>query len=205
MNATTQILALLITFLLSVDRASAFGINPSRTTKTSATVNRRDALLPLVTIGLSVPFSAPAQAASDLSKYEDGPRGLKYLVTTEPSGTFTPERAQAVRVSYTLTLNGFLEDGGKKVDSSNGVFGDKPIEFNAGIGMVIKGWDLSLMEMKEGEARRVVVPSELGYGDIGDEVIPGGATLYFEMKLVDIGKVPLLTKDQRKFLEENPL
>ena len=37
-----------------------------------------------------------------------------------------------------------------------------------------------------GEKRRLIVPPQLGYGDQGaGDIIPGGATLYFEIELLD--------------------
>jgi hypothetical protein len=46
-----------------------------------------------------------------------------------------------VKAKYTLYLNGFPEDTAKasKIDSSKGVFGEKPFEFLAGVSQVIKG------------------------------------------------------------------
>jgi FKBP-type peptidyl-prolyl cis-trans isomerase len=111
-----------------------------------------------------------------------------------------------VKTSYSLFLDGFPEDGGKPIDSSKGLFGDKPFEFNVGVSEVIKGWDLSLMDMVEGEARRLVIPPDLGYGDRGaGGRIPGGATLYFEVQLTENGKMPEMNEGQKKWLEEHPL
>jgi len=71
---------------------------------------------------------------------------------------------------------------------------------------VIKGWDLTVLDMQMGEARRIVVPSDLGYGEKGaGGKIPGGATLYFELELVGMGDVPANEPKQVKWLEENPL
>ncbi len=41
--------------------------------------------------------------------------------------------------------------------------------------------------MKVGERRNIVIPAKLGYGDRGaGGIIPGGATLYFDVELLAI-------------------
>lgn len=144
--------------------------------------------------------------ADNTEGYIDGPRGLKYKVTkppTDPDST-SPQRAQKVKAKYTLYLNGFPDDtpNSKKVDSSKLA----PFGFVAGVSQVIKGWDLTVLDMKKGEARRIIVPSSLGYGDRGaGGAIPGGATLYFDIELADIGEMSKLGPEQLKWLEDNPL
>ncbi|KAG5322321.1 FKB14 isomerase, partial [Pseudoatta argentina] len=68
---------------------------------------------------------------------------------------------------------------------------DQPFTFQLGVGQVIKGWDQGLLDMCVGEKRRLMIPPELGYGEKGaGNVIPGGATLTFEVELMNISDSP---------------
>ena len=64
-----------------------------------------------------------------------------------------------------------------------------PFEFDFGAGRVIRGWDQGLIDMCPGDKRILTIPPHLGYGDRGaGGVIPGGATLKFEVELLTIKK-----------------
>ena len=53
--------------------------------------------------------------------------------------------------------------------------------------MVIAGWDQGVVGMREGQKRRLTIPAHLGYGPRGvPGVIPGNATLIFEVELVKV-------------------
>ena len=45
-----------------------------------------------------------------------------------------------------------------------------------------------LPEMKEGEVRRIECPAKEGFGDRGAQGVPAGATTYWELKLLKIGR-----------------
>lgn len=113
-----------------------------------------------------------------------------------------PQRAQKVLVNFSLYTDGFPEDGGTFLDSSEGLFG---VEFMVGINQVIKGWDLELLEMQQGETRRFVLPPELGYGDKGYKSLPGGTTLYYEVTLKEVTPMRPLEEDQVEWLKNHPL
>jgi peptidylprolyl isomerase len=90
-----------------------------------------------------------------------------------------PTNGQTVKVHY----SGYLTNG-TMFDSS--VKRDEPFSFTLGSGQVIKGWDEAIAKMKKGEQYRVIIPSELGYGERGaGGVIPPNATLIFDVQLVD--------------------
>ena len=56
---------------------------------------------------------------------------------------------------------------------------------------MIKGWDEGIVGMCVGEKRRLTVPPELAYGEQGaGDVIPGGATLVFDIELIDTEEGP---------------
>jgi len=94
---------------------------------------------------------------------------------------------QRVKVHYTGWLYDPTADKsrGKKFDSSKDR-GD-PFVFGLGQGQVIRGWDEGVQGMKVGGTRKLIIPSDLGYGARGaGGVIPPNATLLFEVELLGV-------------------
>ncbi len=87
---------------------------------------------------------------------------------------------QTVEVHYT----GWLTDG-TKFDSSHDR--DQTFSFKLGGGQVIAGWDQGVAGMKVGGARKLTIPSDMGYGERGaGGVIPPNATLVFKVELIGL-------------------
>ena len=105
--------------------------------------------------------------------------GLVYVALKEGAGA-QPKETDTVKVHYTGTLV-----DGKVFDSS--VKRGQPAEFP--LNQVIKCWTEGVARMKVGGKAKLVCPSSIAYGDEGrPPTIPGGATLVFEVELLDVVK-----------------
>ncbi len=107
--------------------------------------------------------------------------GIYYKTTKEGSGEKCGGR-KSVRTEY----KGYLVDG-TVFDGSAGLLkgGHEPLDFVTAGGQMIPGFDIMVQDMKVGEVRTIVVPSDLAYGDAGyPGVIPGGAYIAFDIELV---------------------
>jgi len=121
-------------------------------------------------------------ALANVQQTESG-LGIEYVYKPDACDVVA-KRSNLLTMHYTGTLT-----DGTKFDSS--LDRNEPFQFQIGIGQVIKGWDEGVMGMCIGEKRKLVVPPELGYGDGGaGEVIPGGATLHFDVELLKIDEGP---------------
>jgi peptidylprolyl isomerase len=111
------------------------------------------------------------------------PSGLQYEDTTVGDGT-TAVAGKTCVMHYT----GWLWTDGKKgtkFDSSHD--SGSPFSFALGKGQVIKGWDEGVAGIKIGGKRTLLIPPGLGYGARGaGGVIPGNATLLFEVELLEL-------------------
>jgi len=106
-------------------------------------------------------------------------------LTYAPEGAQQPKSGDMVKVHYTGWLNDGNKQTGAKFDSS--VDRGEAFEFNVGLGYVIQGWEISVLDMKVGEKRRVFIPYQLGYGEHGaGNVIPPYADLIFDIELLEI-------------------
>lgn len=100
--------------------------------------------------------------------------GLAYKIVKEGTGAF-PKPTDVVEVHY----HGTLIDG-TVFDSSK----DRKKKVKFPLNRVIKGWTEGLQLIKPGGSIKLVIPSDLAYGERGaPPKIPGGSTLIFEVEL----------------------
>ena len=90
------------------------------------------------------------------------------------------------------STNNYCDAKGKMFDSNilDKFHHTKPFQFVLGKGIVIKGWDLGLQDMRINEQRCLIIPPHFAYGNrrIGNIIEPN-STLIFEVKLLKILKV----------------
>ena len=105
-------------------------------------------------------------------------------------GTGAPAVAgDEISVHYTGWLydQAAADKRGRKFDSSRDR--GQPFVFLLGAGRVIRGWDDGVAGMRVGGKRELRIPADLGYGRGGArDVIPPGASLVFEVELLDVRK-----------------
>jgi peptidylprolyl isomerase len=107
--------------------------------------------------------------------------GLMYIDIKVGKGAM-PKKGQKITVNYT----GKLTDGkifDSNVDPSKGHV--QPFVTPIGVGKVIPGWDEGMVTMKVGGKRKLIIPSDLGYGAQGQGAdIPPNSTLIFDVELL---------------------
>ena len=85
---------------------------------------------------------------------------------------------------YTVHYTGWFPDG-TKFDSSYDHPGAEPITFPYGAHRVIYGWDTGFEGMHIGGKRRLFVPYQLAYGELGNPPrMPAKANLIFDVELI---------------------
>jgi FKBP-type peptidyl-prolyl cis-trans isomerase FkpA len=132
-------------------------------------------------VGAANAEKARAKSVIEAAAREPGavklPSGM-VIRTTKPGSGPSPEASDQVKVHYQGTLT-----DGTVFDSS--IKRKEPATFP--LGGVIKCWTEGVQKMKVGEKALLTCPSELAYGDQGrPPTIPGGATLIFDVELLEI-------------------
>lgn len=118
------------------------------------------------------------ELAIDLDAMEETESGLFVQVLREGSGP-PAGYGDEMHVHYTLWL-----PNGSKVDSSHDR--GEPLELILGSTPLIDGWVEGVTGMRLGERRKLVLPYDLGYGEMGNAPrIPAYSPLVFEVELAE--------------------
>jgi FKBP-type peptidyl-prolyl cis-trans isomerase FkpA len=130
----------------------------------------------------AVAVKEKASSAAYLAKAATEPGAFKAesgMIYRElkPGTGASPKATDTVKVHYRGTLV-----NGTEFDSS--YKRNEPAQFP--LNGVIKCWTEGVQRMKVGGKSVLVCPSDLAYGDQGRPSIPGGATLIFEIELLEI-------------------
>lgn len=108
----------------------------------------------------------------------DGPEGMKYHVLTDGNGA-QPQTGQKVEMHYSV----WFEDG-KLLDSSRQR--NSTYTFTLGNREVIRGWDIGVALMHQGDRWLLKLPPNLAYGERGRPGVPPNSTLIFDVEVVSI-------------------
>lgn len=119
----------------------------------------------------------------DISQMTRTPEGVYYRDLTVGTGLDFTTSADSIDLSYA----GFLKDGTLFESQSNTRF--RPLQLSG----LVPGFRIGMLGMKEGGARKIVIPSELGYGGKSrrdpntlEIVIPRQSTLIFDITLIRV-------------------
>ena len=145
--------------------------------KIQALANLRGARLVVKQKEAGAAYLTKAAAAANAIKTDSG---IVYTETAAGTGA-TPTAADVVKVHYRGTLI-----NGTEFDSSYAR--NEPAEFP--LSGVIRCWTEGVQRMKVGGKARLVCPSDLAYGDRGNDDIPGGSALIFDIELLEIKSAP---------------
>ena len=124
---------------------------------------------------------------------------IKVLKESDKEESTISKNLDLISVKYTgwifdsnVSTNNHCDAKGKMFDSNiiDSFNHTTPFQFILGKGIVIKGWDLGLKDMRINEQRCLIIPPHLAYGNrrIGNIIKPN-STLIFEVKLLKILKV----------------
>ncbi|HEY2825413.1 MAG TPA: FKBP-type peptidyl-prolyl cis-trans isomerase [Gemmatimonadales bacterium] len=127
-----------------------------------------------------LPASIPFVAGEPLTMFT-----MRYQDITPGTGA-----AAEPRQCYYAHYTGWLLADGHKFQSSRDTNArgevNTPFSFAQGARQVIAGWDVGFIGMKVGGTRRLIIPQQLAYGDLGQPRghIPPRADLVFDVELL---------------------
>ncbi len=145
-------------------------------------------VITIAAIALCTACSHTMHFADPIPPVSESPRtafALRYIDIVQGTGAPVEPR-KCIYAHYT----GWLTNG-KKFDSSRDTLPNgkarPPLSFPQGARRVIAGWDAGFEGMRVGGQRRLIIPYQLAYGELGrPPVIPPKAMLIFDVELMGV-------------------
>ena len=107
-----------------------------------------------------------------------------YVIPIKKGNGPRVEDGKTVEVNYTgRFLDGTIFDTS---DPNEDPEAHETLKYVVGQQSMIKGWDMAVRNMCQGEKVRIIVPSELGYGAGDGRAIPPYSTLVFDIELLSV-------------------
>jgi FKBP-type peptidyl-prolyl cis-trans isomerase len=125
-------------------------------------------------------------------KFNKTDSGLYYVITKPGQGPLIAPNDTAVINYIGKLLNGKVFDTSIKEEAVKAKLGSldkrpfEPIHVAVGQRKVIAGWDQGLQLLNKGAKATLLIPSSLGYGQIGAGPIAPYTPVVFELEVVDI-------------------
>lgn len=101
--------------------------------------------------------------------------GLFYII--DDSTTSVNSKQATIDSKVTVNYVGYFLDN-KVFDSGNN------IQFP--LSQVIKGWQIGIPVLQEGQSARFFIPSKYGYGAQGNSTVPSNSVLIFDVELLKV-------------------
>ena len=121
---------------------------------------------------------------------------------TCPSEEETIQAGNYVRIHFTVAIDESSKTGtpGKQYESTLKEEGGEPIGVTIGHNEVIPGWEKGLLGLCQGDKAILIVPPDMAYGKdgtgTGEDDIPGGATIQFDIQVVSVLEGPPEDEDE---------
>lgn len=107
-----------------------------------------------------------------------------YIIPIKKGKGATITDGNEVVVNYTgRLLDGKIFDTSDKSEDPEA---HEPFTYKVGQQSVIRGWDIAIRTMCQGDKVRIIVPSDLAYGPGDGRAIPPYSTLIFDMEVLSV-------------------
>ncbi len=131
-----------------------------------------------------------------VKQFEDPISGIKIIWQEISKSGIKVEDGDTLRVDYTgkLLTNKIFDTSIESIARTAGIFSSGrsyvPLKFPLGRGLLIRGFEIGVAQMEQGDKATVFITSVYAYGNNPPDGVPRHAPLIFELNLVDVKDGP---------------